>query len=179
VPWSQVDRVAAVEVAALLGREDESELLAQVRAAVEVVSQEVCARTGLTFPKREETSVLQGTRGRRLVLGARPVHAVAAVILDGAPVASSEYRWHRRGFLDRPCGWGDGASTVAVTLTVGLDEVPGDVAAVVRTASARLATNPTQLGREEVEGYSALFGPVGFTVQELAVLDRWRRRTLP
>lgn len=58
--------------------------------------------------------------------------------------------------------------------------VPADLAAVCRLAAAPLASNPEQLTREGVEGYSAVAAaPVGFTVGELMVLDWYRRRTCP
>ena len=63
----------------------------------------------------------------------------------------------------------------------GFDVVTGepteDVAAVIVTTTARLVTNPTLLERETVGTYTAAAGVLnGFSLPELAVLHRYRRR---
>ncbi|HWH35488.1 MAG TPA: hypothetical protein VNT56_09260, partial [Acidimicrobiales bacterium] len=55
--------------------------------------------------------------------------------------------------------------------------VPDDLAAVVITATARLVTNPAQLEREHAGEYIAVGSFAGWTLPELAVLHRYRRRT--
>lgn len=65
----------------------------------------------------------------------------------------------------------------------GFDPVTGepvaDVGAVIVTATARLVTNPTGLVTETIDDYSVRYGPTfnGWTLPELAVLHRYRRRT--
>ena len=55
---------------------------------------------------------------------------------------------------------------------------PGeDVAAVITTAAARLATNPAQVQREALGDYAMAGAFDGFTLAETAVLHRHRRRT--
>ena len=71
---------------------------------------------------------------------------------------------------------------VVVTYSHGYDAVPADLAAVVSTASARLLANPGQwASQREGTGYQdgrfRAAPPPGFTVSELAVLNRYRRRT--
>lgn len=128
----------------------------------------------------DDVAWLQGTHARRLVLGERPLTAVASVRLDGTLLDASDYRWQRNGSLWRSAGWGGPDHDVEVTSSHGFLVVPTDLAAVCRTAAARFASNPEQLTREEVEGYSAVAStPTGFTVGELLVLDRYRRRTWP
>ncbi len=55
--------------------------------------------------------------------------------------------------------------------------LPDDLAAVVVTATARLVTNPAQLEREHAGEYVAVGSFAGWTLPELAVLHRYRRRT--
>lgn len=57
------------------------------------------------------------------------------------------------------------------------DMVQEDLSAVIVTATARLVTNPAQVERETADGYTAVGGFQGFTLPELKVLDRYRRRT--
>lgn len=152
-----------------------------VAEAVEVVSALVRSycRSTITHVSND-VAVLQGTCGRRLLLGERPVTAVASVRLDATLLDPNGYRWQRSGALWRRAGWGGPECDVEVTYSHGYATVPADLVAVTRLAAIRLASNPEQLSREEVEGYSALAStPVGFTVGELLVLDRYRRRTWP
>lgn len=55
--------------------------------------------------------------------------------------------------------------------------VEDDLAAVVISATARLTTNPAQLEREHAGEYIAVGSFAGWTLPELAVLHRYRRRT--
>lgn len=149
--------------------------------AVDVASALIRSYTRSTITHvADDVAYVQGTHARRLVLGERPVTAVAAVRLDGTLLDAADYRVHRSGSLWRRGGWGGPECEVEVTYSHGYTTVPADLAAVCRLAAARLASNPEQLTREEVEGYSAVAStPVGFTVGELLVLDRYRRRTWP
>jgi hypothetical protein len=127
-----------------------------------------------------DVAVLQGSHGRRLVLGERPVTAVTAVALDGTLLDPSDFRWQRSGALWRDAGWGGPSHEVEVEYDHGYAVVPADLAAVTRLAAVRLCSNPEQLAREEVEGYSVLVAtPAGFTVGERLILDRYRRKTWP
>lgn len=54
---------------------------------------------------------------------------------------------------------------------------PRDVEAVVVSATARLVTNPSQVDREAADGYSFAGSFKGFTLPELAILHRYRRRS--
>lgn len=121
---------------------------------------------------------LQGTAGRRLVLGERPVTAVAAVALNGTLLDAADYRVHRSGSLWRRAD-GTARSRGAGDPLPRIRSRARRLAAVTRTTAARLASNPEQPRSEEVEGYSAVAAaPVGFTVGERMVLERYRRRTL-
>jgi len=54
-----------------------------------------------------------------------------------------------------------------------------DVGAVIIAAAARLTQNPTLTESETIGAYSVRYGPSlnGWTLPELAVLHRYRRRT--
>lgn len=57
------------------------------------------------------------------------------------------------------------------------EDVPKDLASVIVTAAARLATNPTVLAGEQAEAAVTSSGPDGFySRSELAILHRYRRR---
>lgn len=147
--------------------------------AVGIVSALVRSYTRLSVtPVVGATLTLTGTRGRRLVVGERPLTAVTSVTLDGTLLSSSDYRWTRSGALYRLAGWGDEDREVVVVCSFGFAVVPADLGAVVQTASARLVANPAQWKRQEEDGAALLAeAPSGFTVGELAVLNRYRRRT--
>jgi hypothetical protein len=173
--------VPASAVIALLDAELHAPDLAVAAEAVEVASAMVRSycRSSITYVIGD-VAVIPGTAARRLLLGERPVTAVASVRLDGTLLDPSAYRWQRSGALWRTGGWGGPDHDVEVTYSHGFTTVPADLAAVTRLAAARLATNPEQLSRQEMEGYSVLAAaPVGFTVGELLVLDRYRRKTWP
>lgn len=52
--------------------------------------------------------------------------------------------------------------------------MPSDLAAVIVTASARLATNPQQLEREALAQESASYAPIEWNLMERLVLNRYR-----
>lgn len=58
--------------------------------------------------------------------------------------------------------------------TAGVPEA--DLDAVIVTATARLVTNPAQAQREALGEYQVTPALAGWTLPELAVLHRWRRR---
>ena len=154
---------------------------ARVAEAVEVASALVRSyvRSNITRVTGD-VAVLDGTHGRRLVLGGRPVVAVTSVRLDGATLDPTGYTWSRSGALWRGAGWGGPDHQVQVVYDHGFTVVPRDLAAVTRLVAVRLASNPLMLLREEVEGESSVAStPTGFTVGELLVLDRYRRKTWP
>lgn len=58
------------------------------------------------------------------------------------------------------------------------DGSPGeDLDAVILTATARMVTNPTADQREQLDTYHRVPAVAGWTLPELAVLHRYRRRT--
>lgn len=57
------------------------------------------------------------------------------------------------------------------------NEPNSELAAVIVTAAARLFTNPTGSRRESVDDYDVTPSADGWTLPELAVLHRYRRRT--
>lgn len=122
---------------------------------------------------------LVGTPSRRLLLPEPPVVEVSAVALDGHTI--TDYRATRSGALWRDAGWGDASSEVEVTYSHGFDPVPLDIVAVCNMASTRLAANPDGLTRFEAGGEDHVSetypGPWGFTIADLVVLNRYRRRS--
>lgn len=60
----------------------------------------------------------------------------------------------------------------------GMDSwVRPDIEAVIKTATARLAINPQQARRVQIDDFSQTFATLdGFTLPELAVLNLYRRR---
>jgi hypothetical protein len=52
-----------------------------------------------------------------------------------------------------------------------------DIAAVIVAATARLVTNPAQVESEGADGYSVRGGFHAWSLPELGVLHRYRRRT--
>ena len=119
--------------------------------------------------------VLTGTTSRRLVVGERPLRAVSSVVLDGKLLDVGEYSVLRSGALVRHAGagWGSADVEVVVVADVGFEAVPRDLRAVVESAAARLAPR-RPVGEDEVD--LPTVAAAGFTVAELAVLNRYRRR---
>jgi len=150
-------------------------------AVLEVVSALVRSYVGSTItPPTTATVTLQGTRSTRLDVGERPLTGVSSVVLDGTALDPSEYRWTRTGYLWRDAGWADPSRQVTVTLSYGYDKVPDDLCAVAISAAVRVGGNPSALTRVAVEGYEELASaPGAWTVGELLVLDRYRRRCWP
>jgi hypothetical protein len=56
-------------------------------------------------------------------------------------------------------------------------ECAPDLAAVIIAATARLVTNPSQVERENVDGYETVGSFAGWTLPEVFVLHQYRRRT--
>jgi hypothetical protein len=121
-------------------------------------------------------TVLAGTPGCRLLLGDSPVHAVASVTVNGRLLTPSQHRWSPRGFLYRDAGWGDTTTDATIVWDHGSDVVPPAIASV---AATRLLAAPDRLTRLDVEGYSYAANEFGFTLAELTVLNRYRRRCWP
>lgn len=133
--------------------------------------------------------VLTDTVSRRLVVGERPLTAVSSVSLDGTLLPEADYRWTRGGALYRPSGWGGEDRQVVVVCSYGFATVPADLRAVAETAATRLIANPAQWrtsttaegGEHGGTRSEASVAPMAFTVGELAgelaVLNRYRRRT--
>lgn len=171
------------EVASFLDRADDADLVARADVVAELVTALMRSYTRQTITAvADDTAVVEGSALRRLVLGERPVTAVTSVSLDGEVV--TDHRWTRSGALWREGGWGGPDREVEVTYSHGYSELPADLAGACLTASARMVSNPEQLSREEIniEGafsHSTLNAPAGFTIAELLVLDRYRRRCYP
>lgn len=68
---------------------------------------------------------------------------------------------------------------VTIEWSHGSDTVPPAIASVCATASTRLLAAPDGLTRLEVEGSSYVASEFGFTLAELTVLNRYRRRSWP
>lgn len=158
--------------------------------ARKIVANRIQSYTRLKFfPVTNGTVTLSGTTHRRLILGERPLKAVTAVSLDGAALPAADYRWTRAGSLWRDQGWGDESRQVVVVGSWGFSGPPPDIMSVLSTATARLVANPgqwksvteaTSSGGEN--GSSTTTTEVaavadGFSLSELAVLNRYRRRT--
>jgi len=152
--------------------------------AVGLVSAMVRSYTRLSItPVIDAALTLGGTRSRKLVVGERPLTDVTSVTLDGTPLPTTDYRWTRAGVLYRAAGWAGEDIEVVVVCSYGFTVVPADLRAVVQTAATRMIANPAQWKqqRDERPGGSSTLrvsdAPTGFTVGELAVLNRYRRRT--
>lgn len=154
--------------------------------ARKIVANRIQSYTRLRFyAVADGTVTLSGTTSRRLILGERPLTAVTSVSLDGAALAVGDYRWTRAGSLWRDTGWGDESRQVVVTGSWGFGRPPPDIMSVLQTASARLVANPGQWKSVQVTepgehgGSHQEIAAVadGFSLSELAVLNRYRRRT--
>lgn len=91
---------------------------------------------------------LQGTAGGCLVLGERPVTAVAAVALNETLLDAADYRVHRSGSLWRSAD-GTVRSRGAGDPLPRIRSRARRLAAVTRTTAARLASNPEQPRSDE------------------------------
>jgi hypothetical protein len=167
----------------------------RVMQAVLVVSERVRSYVGWSLTRTQETVTVEGTRRQWLETGLRPLHAVASVTLDGRTLDPSQYRWNRRGRLWRACGWCDTWAPVAIDCDYGYEEVPTDIATVVLSAVRRWGANPDAIRTREVlaqrrsteggnergvehRGSVTFAGDAdGFTIGELVILNRYRRRT--
>lgn len=163
-------------------RDPQAEDLA--RSSAEVVSSLIRSYTRLTITKVDDAvAYLTGSASRCLQLGERPVRAVSSITLNGEALTVTEYRWRRSGALWRDSGWGRKSDEIAVAYSHGFDRIPSDLAAVARTAMTRAFVNPGQWRSMRDEAWSDKQGatyrvaePSGFTLSELAVLNRYRRR---
>lgn len=68
---------------------------------------------------------------------------------------------------------------MTITWSHGDDGVPTAISSVATSSAARVLANPDRLARVEIEGYAYGAREFGFTLAELLVLNRYRRRTLP
>jgi hypothetical protein len=167
------------QIASILGRETSPPFLSQAEEAAAVVTGMIRAATRQTLSLVEgDMLTLTGTHRTRLVVGQRPLVAVASVTVDGATLDPDEYRWTRSGNLWRTGGWWGSDHEIEVECDHGFDPLPDDIVQVARTAAARLLANTEGLVRFEAtdqvaETYS---GPWGFTIAEWLVLGRYRRR---
>jgi hypothetical protein len=172
----------AQQVAALLGAGGSATLLARAGEAVQVVSATMRAYMRQTISLVEDDTVtLAGTRGRKLIIPERPVIAVTTVTLDGTTIETDDYRWTRAGALWRDARWDGPDVEIEITYDHGYATVPDDLVQVCRTATARLLANTEGHKRFEVsnELVEVFDGPWGFTLAELLVLNRYRRRVWP
>jgi hypothetical protein len=154
------------------------------QAALDVVTALMRAYTRQTLTLvADDAVILAGTSSRRLFLGERPVTAVdSPILVAGVALADTEWKWNRRGVLWRQDGWGDDVTPVQLTYDHGFATLPADLAAVCRTASLRLGSNPAGRAHYTVVGdFQVGWGQpeLAFTLAELAVLDRYRRRIWP
>lgn len=154
------------------------------QAALDVVTALMRAYTRQTLTAvADDTVILAGTPARRLLLGERPVTAIdSPILVDSVALADTEWRWNRRGVLWRQEGWGDDVTPVEVTYDHGFATLPADLAAVCRTTALRLSSNPAGRAHYTIVGdFQVGFGQpeLAFTIAELAVLDRYRRRVWP
>ena len=111
-----VDNVEAVEA-----------LLAAASAAVRDAA-------GAPISDQTSTVTLWTEASRRIELPARPVRSVASVILDGVTLVANTDYVVRGSSLWRDCQWqaqGDVPSSLVVTFTHGLAEVPADIVDLV------------------------------------------------
>jgi hypothetical protein len=150
------------------------------QAAIDVVTELMRAYTRQTLTAvADDAVILAGTQSRRLFLGERPVTAVdSPILVDGVALADTEWRWNRRGVLWRQDGWGDELTEVQLTFDHGFATLPADLAAVCRTASLRLSSNPAGRAHYTIVGdFQVGFGQpeLAFTLAELAVLNKYRR----
>lgn len=101
-----------------------------VAALLDVASTVVRDAAGSPISQTTSTIVLEGTPTQRLHLPGQPVQSVASVAIDGQEVED----WRlASGALFRAAGWGSTLcpSSVEVTYTHGLAEVPADIVDIV------------------------------------------------
>jgi hypothetical protein len=171
--------VSPAAVATLAGHDDDPKFDGIASEAVDVVSAMAESYCRTSFAHVENDAVaLDGSAGRKLILGNPPITDVISVAIDGTTISADDYLWTKRGLLFRAAGWGGIGAKVTVVYSHGFASVPADVAAVVRTAALRLASNPSQLERTMLEEYETWYAPSGFTIAEQITLNRYRRRTL-
>lgn len=146
---------------------------------IELASAAVQNHTGQTIVAVAGDAVdLPG--GDTLLLPQRPVTAVTQVSVDGGVVTG--FTFTTSGVVRRDGGFGTSSSTVRVTYDHGYTVIPDDLVAVTVQVAARAWSNPTDLRREDVGGYSATYNDTGIalTDAERATLDRHfpRRRVV-
>lgn len=100
----------------------------RVEAFLASASTAVRTAAGSPIGQTTSTVTVPGTTGRWLRLPGGPVTDVTTVTLDGQTVTGWRLAGNR---LWRGCGWAGQASTVTVTYTHGLPQVPADIVDLV------------------------------------------------
>lgn len=130
-----------------------------------------------------------------IILDGFPVTNVASVALghrdgtwDAPLVAGTDYQWNSNGILarctlspDATVGfslWPSWMKSIKVTYTVGTGVVPYTIKIVCLGIAARFHSNPQGLTREQVAGYTIMFGNsatpfLGLDRSESALLANW------
>lgn len=128
----------------------------------------------------DDDIVLEGARGRRLILPGAPIVSVASVSVDGTALAAADYDLVVRR-LYRDGGWGGPEAKVEVTYTHGYDtgEIPAVFRSVCLRAAARVWPNPEGFASRQLPdlqvGFNrdTLAGTLTATDQHLLRRYRW------
>ncbi|MFC9191441.1 hypothetical protein [Streptomyces cyaneofuscatus] len=164
--------LATVEDLAGWMQVDPGTLPASAASTLDMVSAIIRKEARNSFQRRTTTLRRKPFEGV-IRLPLRPIVAVDAVTLDGAPVP---YEWddETERLHVRAC------APVSVTFTHGYAQVPGDVLAVALTAAQRVISNPNDLRQETVGSVSVTYAAetIGASLSpaDKDLLGRYRRR---
>lgn len=193
----------------LMARASEStdEEFARAALLLDIVTAEMKAEMGQQIEEGTATVTLAGTYARDLELPQRPVTAVTSVSQSGLTLAAGSWTWNDRGLIRRGAlyaddvrydddyefhaqgatyqdggHWGGPTSTVTVTYTYGLEDIPDDLRGMCLRVAMRQFSNPDGVRSEQLGAYSVTYpddsSSQGSTLYGTGVLTGEERRTL-
>lgn len=121
----------------------------------------------------DDTVTLDGSGHGVLLLPELPVHAVAAVEVDGTALEESGWQLRRAGVLVRPGGWiWRYGVPVTVTYTHGYQVPPPAARAVALAVALRLVQNPGRLSAATIGAVNLSYGAAAAAGAELLEAER-------
>lgn len=123
-------------------------------------------------PERTETLTLDGSGTSAMLLPTLRLTDLTAVTEDGVDVDLDTLEWSAAGIIRRWCAWTCRFRGVAVSITHGYEEVPADVAGVVRDIATR-AKSSGGLKSQTIGPFSETY-ETDLLSTERAVLDRYK-----